>query len=77
MTEIEKLLENTVRALRAEQEKREQKMQGDFARREKIMLMVLEKRESEQNKSNQQVMDKLQSLSDRLTQIEKLIKVHR
>lgn len=77
MTEIEKLLENTVRTLRAEQEKREQKMQGDFARREKIMLMVLEKRESEQNKSNQQVMDKLQSLSDRLTQIEKLIKVHR
>ena len=70
MTAIEDLLQNTVKALRVEQEKREQKMLSDIARREKIMLMVLEKRESEQNKSNQQMMEKLQALSERLTRVE-------
>lgn len=70
MTEIEQLLQDTVKILRVEQEKREQKMLIDIARREKIMLMVLEKRESEQNKSNQQMMEKLQALSERLTRVE-------
>lgn len=70
MTEIEQLLQDTVKILRVEQEKREQKMLSDIARREKIMLMVLEKRESEQNKSNQQMMEKLQALSERLTRVE-------
>ncbi len=74
MTEIEQLLQDTIKKLRAEQEKREQKMLSDIARREKIMLMVLEKRESEQNKRNQQVLDQLHSLSERLTQMEKLNK---
>ena len=72
MTEIEQLLQDTIKKLRAEQEKREQKMLSDIARREKIMLMVLEKRESEQNKSHQQMLDQLQALSERLTQLEKL-----
>lgn len=73
MTAIEDLLQNTVKALRAEQEKREQKMLSDIARREKIMLMVLEKRESEQSKSHQQVLDQLQALSEQLNQLEKRI----
>lgn len=72
MTAIEDLLQNTVKALRVEQEKREQKMLSDIARREKIMLMVLEKRESEQNKSNQQMLEQLQALSERLAKLEKL-----
>lgn len=73
MTAIEDLLQNTVKALRVEQEKREQKMLSDIARREKIMLMVLEKRESEQSKSHQQVLDQLQALSEQLNQLEKRI----
>lgn len=73
MTAIEDLLQNTVKALRVEQEKREQKMLSDIARREKIMLMVLEKRESEQSKSHQQVLDQLQALSEQLNQLEKWI----
>lgn len=73
MTAIEDLLQNTVKTLRVEQEKREQKMLSDIARREKIMLMVLEKRESEQSKSHQQVLDQLQALSERLNQLEKRI----
>lgn len=72
MTAIEDLLQNTVKALRVEQEKREQKMLSDIARREKIMLMVLEKCESEQNKSNQQMLEQLQALSERLAKLEKL-----
>lgn len=72
MKQIEELLQNTVKTLRTEQERREQKMLSDIARREKIMLMVLEKRESEQNKSNQQMLVQLQALSERLAKLEKL-----